>query len=408
MSSTIEIYLKKNALYLEYIPYFANAETILQTVQKSGTYCIKHTFSLTPATKIMYNEENQSIRFAIGKVTNEYIHLSKEIFNISIDVFLDINLALSTKYFVLGNNCSVWSKIDNVVSDCIYIDTDDSYKKNFCDEPNHIPESDFKKLIAKFPTIYEQQLYANKQISIAIGDYFKDLDRHVVKYVNYLNKKPSRIGNIDTISQINDTHLNLTIDARDALKDMLDNYESYNEHDWQKQILSVICVLFPKYMYALREVDLGEVDKKKKIPDYIMIDSNGCVDIMEIKQPTGKQIMCSSKYRNNFVPIKLFTDVAVQTTKYIRSLNRNHQKAIDNIFAKLKKTYPKCTLKKEDLKINNPKGIMLFGRSNELNEQMQYDFEMIKRQFKDIHEIMTYDELIKRLDNLIDALSLQK
>lgn len=47
------------------------------------------------------------------------------------------------------------------------------------------------------------------------------------------------------------------------------------------------------------------------------------------------------------------------------------------------------------------------GRSNHFNEQQKSDFELIKRQYKHIAEIMTYDDLLHRIDNIIAALSQQ-
>ena len=35
------------------------------------------------------------------------------------------------------------------------------------------------------------------------------------------------------------------------------------------------------------------------------------------------------------------------------------------------------------------------------------DFELIKRQYKNVADIMTYDDLLSRLQNIIDALKKQ-
>ena len=52
----------------------------------------------------------------------------------------------------------------------------------------------------------------------------------------------------------------------------------------------------------------------------------------------------------------------------------------------------------------NPKGILLLGRSNNFNERQKRDFELIKRQYKNIADIMTYDDLMFRLTTIIDSL----
>ena len=55
-------------------------------------------------------------------------------------------------------------------------------------------------------------------------------------------------------------------------------------------------------------------------------------------------------------------------------------------------------------KIVNPQGILLLGRSKEFNEQQKGDFEIIKRQYKNITDIMTYDDLAQRLRNVVSSL----
>ena len=157
-------------------------------------------------------------------------------------------------------------------------------------------------------------------------------------------------------------------------------------------------------MYAIREVNFGEIHGYDKHPDFTLIDSNGYIDIMEIKKPDDTQIIRNCKNRNNYVPQKIFTDVVVQTTKYINALNQNHDKSKNNIIKKLKEDNPDATLSTNDIFINNPKGLILIGRSDKLSKEQKDDFELIRRQYKDIVEIMTYDDLLNRLNNLVEKL----
>lgn len=57
-----------------------------------------------------------------------------------------------------------------------------------------------------------------------------------------------------------------------------------------------------------------------------------------------------------------------------------------------------------EVKIVNPQGILLAGRSNEFNCEQQKDFELIKRQYKHVADIMTYDDLAQRLKNIVASL----
>lgn len=57
-----------------------------------------------------------------------------------------------------------------------------------------------------------------------------------------------------------------------------------------------------------------------------------------------------------------------------------------------------------EVKIIKPQGILLAGRSNEFTDEQKKDFEIIKRQYKHVADIMTYDDLAQRLRNIISSL----
>ena len=54
-----------------------------------------------------------------------------------------------------------------------------------------------------------------------------------------------------------------------------------------------------------------------------------------------------------------------------------------------------------EIKVVNPQGILLLGRSRGLTKEQLFDFEIIKRQHKNIVDIMTYDDLLNRLKNIL-------
>lgn len=55
-------------------------------------------------------------------------------------------------------------------------------------------------------------------------------------------------------------------------------------------------------------------------------------------------------------------------------------------------------------RVLNPQGLLILGRSINFNDQQLRDFELIKRQYKNIAEIITYDDLMFRIENIIEAL----
>lgn len=54
------------------------------------------------------------------------------------------------------------------------------------------------------------------------------------------------------------------------------------------------------------------------------------------------------------------------------------------------------------VKITNPKAIVIAGRSNNLTAQQLLDFELIKRKYANIVDILSYDDLLFRLAKLIE------
>ena len=88
-----------------------------------------------------------------------------------------------------------------------------------------------------------------------------------------------------------------------------------------------------------------------------------------------------------------------QIEKYIFCLNSS-DKAKEDVSKKLTEFLPEGV----EVKIVNPQGILLAGRSKEFTDEQKKDFELIKRQYKHVADIMTYDDLAQRLKNIIASL----
>ena len=46
--------------------------------------------------------------------------------------------------------------------------------------------------------------------------------------------------------------------------------------------------------------------------------------------------------------------------------------------------------------------MLILGRSKDFDEQQKFDFEIIRRKYVNIMDILTYDDLLARLDRIID------
>jgi Shedu protein SduA, C-terminal len=62
------------------------------------------------------------------------------------------------------------------------------------------------------------------------------------------------------------------------------------------------------------------------------------------------------------------------------------------------------------IRITNPKAIIIVGRDQQSNgsaalgARQQLDLEIIKRKYANVIDILTYDDLLRRLDNIIASL----
>lgn len=177
---------------------------------------------------------------------------------------------------------------------------------------------------------------------------------------------------------------------------MLEEYEAIDEKQWQVKIHNILQLLYPKYICCVREIRYYGMGKYDKRPDFLLVDANGFVDILEIKKA---DILLLTKYRNNFVASRELSGAIQQIEKYIYCLNSS-DKAKDDVSSKLTSHLPIGI----QVQVVNPQGILILGRSNELNIQQKQDFELIKRQYKHIADIMTYDDLINRLENIVRSL----
>lgn len=65
---------------------------------------------------------------------------------------------------------------------------------------------------------------------------------------------------------------------------MLDDEISYSEAQWQEELLHIILLLYPKYIYVFKEAPVRDTyNNSNRNIDYLLIDSSGNTDIIEIK-----------------------------------------------------------------------------------------------------------------------------
>lgn len=132
--------------------------------------------------------------------------------------------------------------------------------------------------------------------------------------------------------------------------------------------------------------------------DLLLVDSNGNVDVIEIKKPFDNCIISKSRYRDNYTPMKELSGTIMQVEKYIFHLNKWGIEGEKALSKRYKGNLPLWF----KIRITNPKGIVILGRNNNLSEEQLFDLEIIKRKYSNLVDIITYDDLIHRLENLLE------
>ena len=359
---------------------------------------IKNTFHVTDSLLFDFDEAEddweETLYFRVGVIGDTYIQLDSEVLGTNHSFYFGNEIKLKPEMFAAYRNISILRKIDEVIERDFYIGGD-------WEAHNGISKETFDILISKFPKTAELDKYAHKKIASIIKDYFPECDKYEAIYEKFIESK----RNSYTLSSSALSEYNVQIEleqftiAYQELKDMLDRYEAIDEKQWQEKIHNVLQLLYPKYICCTREVRFYGSGKNDKQPDFLLVDANGFVYILEIKKA---DINVLTRYRNNYIATREVSGAVQQIEKYIFCLNSS-DKAKDDVSKRLIEFLPKGM----EVRIVNPQGILLVGRSNEFTKEQMQDFELIKRQYKHVADIMTYDDLLFRLSNIIESLKIK-
>lgn len=389
-SKSIKVVCEEKCLNIIYSPAI-NFDVIEKNINE-GTW-IKGTFWVNKTNIVEINQDDESICFTIAKTKENYYLLDREVFGIKHNISIEKKLNISDKWFITYPKTSVIKKIDELLQDDLCIVADEN------GEENYLPSRAFLELIEVFPNSYEVKKYVSSRISYLLSTYVEGVWKNKESYERYLEKKEANLP-LSSFPNIKLMGYEMYKKAYDELELMLKNSMSYSEKEWQRRIYEIICVLYPKYIARFREIEVGTDGRHMKTPDFMLVDSAGFVDILEIKKPDGIKVVSTTEYRNNYVASRDLEGAIVQIEKYIYILNHEGEARVKKIQDKVRNHLPSNFR----LKVVNPQGILLLGRSNNLTDEQLFDFEIIKRQHKNIVDIMTYDDLLKRFRNILNQI----
>ena len=389
---TVDFETNGNELILVYTPE-RGSEEIKNRLISEDSVLIKKTFFVNQILLREFDDDfdyEEILRFCIGTVGEHYTHLDSEVFRTKHSFYFANEIKLNYKMFIAHRDIAILRKIDEVIEHDFYIGGD-------WEAHNGISKETFENLISKFPKTAELDKYAHKRIASIIKDYFPECDKYEAIYEKFIGSKSKSFA--PTTSTVSKFNIQIELEhfsvAYQELNDMIDRYEAIDEKQWQEKIHNILQLLYPKYICCAREIKFygGKNDKQ---PDFLLVDANGFVDILEIKKADVRVL---TQYRNNYVAAREISGAIQQIEKYIFCLNSSN-KAQEDVSKKLIEFLPDSI----EVKFVNPQGILIAGRSNNFDREQLRDFELIKRQYKHVADIMTYDDLAQRLKNIIASL----
>ena len=330
-------------------------------------------------------------RFIVGHLVDGYYQMDRHFLGIEYDLFMHRSIKFRRTTFVAETNIPIFRGFNNYGFTSLRVGGE---------HPDALPTEVFEEMLRQFPNTYELKKYARARVSSMIRNYVPISTDPEADYLKYRQRKASAKG-----SQPKNVFGKYEVDKFSALvqkiEDMLGSADTYTENQWQDEIIQIIQFLYPKYITAIKEAPVRDslAGKDRQI-DFLMVDASGYVDAVEIKKPFAECIITSNCYRDNHVPVRELNGTVMQLEKYLYHLNRWGQQGE----TKLNERYASILPNDVTIKIVNPSGMIIMGRDQGLTLNQKADFEVIRRKYRNVLEIMTYDNLLRRLETIRDQL----
>lgn len=329
--------------------------------------------------------ESEPLRFKVAVLEGEYFTFDPEVLPIGYPLLIHHQAPITWRWFTAEQRTSIFRIMAEVRPKRIVVGGN---------EPDAIPIAEFEKLISNFPTRHELKRYVLARISAVVREYSDtqvDAERLFRNYVSKRLNKRTR----DIIGLFREEEERKYRYLLERLSTMLATEDSYPESTWQAEILQIILLLNPKYIKAVERAPVRDtVRGVNREIDILLIDASGNVDVIEIKKPFDKCIVTEGQYRDNHIPLRELSGSVMQIEKYLYYLNRWGADGEAALTRKYESELPEGF----SIKITNPSGIIIMGRDNNLTYEQRRDFEVVKRKYKNIADIITYDDLLRRLE----------
>jgi len=380
-----------------------NELTTHNEVRLSRVFCFDRKDLLNPPVPPQ-DPNDYKYRFQLGSFNGSYLEIPGRILDIKNDVHIDRAVKVSRATFVAERNVSIFGRLSALLDHADPIVIGGAL-------PNAIPQDVFEELVKKFPNSHELDRYADARVYTILSEYLDGMKDARGRYDAYLNKKSKALpgtAKLD-LSVLEKLEIEKYILIRGIISDALVTKKNLSENEWQKLMLQFLLLLFPKYIMVLENIPIHDYysDPAKKTERYIdigLLDANGNLDVIEVKKPFDDKILRKSQYRGNSIPTTELSGSIMQAEKYLFHLSKwgvQGENALNTRYAAKLPAGMK-------IRISNPKAIIIVGRDqiggSRMSGSQLLDFEVIKRKYANMMDIITYDDLLRRLNHTIAAL----
>lgn len=410
-----EYRVSRSGVVLEYKATLQGNAWIMDQL-KTGEVEISRVFTFTPEDLLEEPTEEEvdddfpfTYRFRLATAGSSHYFIAGRKLGIDQDVLIHKQgIEWRRKLFAAERDISIFKRIAKLVPEAKQIVIGG-------DGDNAIPIEVLEELITRFPNTYELNRYAEARVANIIGEYIDPERDFREQYEAYLSKRKSpRSGVPLQAKELLATEIEKFKLVRDTLKAWLKAGDK-SEDQWQKQLLAILPLIFPKYVAVIEKVPIEDryTTKGKLIHrqiDVALVDVNGNIDVIEIKKPEHDILLRKTRYRDNYVPTGTLSGTIMQAEKYLFHLSKGGPASEERITEKYKDLLPP----KLEIRITNPKAMCILGRDRKDNghdafdEGQRADLEVIKRKYANMIDVITYDDLLRRLDNILASLKRRK
>ena len=410
--------------------YETESDWLEEKLEEDQDFQIYKTFSFSKKDLISKDEESSicyDYKFVLGEKDQNYFRIDKEKIGATFDLYIDASLSIDQSWFVTSSSkrsryqdktgeeksSSIYGNIlyafkNFYKHDKLFIDIDSD--SNFEDDGLHITQSTYKDFVKIFPTAtnvkYQTLSIFTKLLKseLDVVDYEEIYSRYKSREISVRNKEDIKTEEICKQEKVK------FIYAKDQLLKSLERSaagEFIHEDEFSKLIAQIFCFLNPKYVKIQTKLNISDYTGARANcqADLSLIDCEGNIDLIEVKSPQAYPNLFRKKlYRNHYVPSGELSGAINQLEQYLKCLTKmtaeeiaNKNPALQNEMGEIK------------LKAVHPKGYIIFGRdaasfNGDNVNQKRLDFELIKNTYKDVVDIITFDELVKRFERIISFL----